>query len=326
MRARTLGILALVGTVGLGATACENGAASVGPETALLSVTPEGGAQDVDATSTSIAVTFDHAMRDHAIDYMAVHEGDVTGPEVVGSWMMEENGTHMRFVPDAGLREGTRYTLHLGGGMEDVDGHMVDLETHGMSMGGMWATDSMMTGGMMGGSHSHMGEGWQVPGNGSYGMVFSFTTAGMAPSELVAVDPQGGAMGVDPAQPITVTFNHAIDSMMVDYAALHEGDINGPEVAGTWSLSEDATQLVFTPDEALKPATEYTIHIGGNMMDEDRNHVDLETHGAHMGGKWAQGSMMHGGMMGGAHPHMGGDWQHPNNGSFGMVFTFTTAA
>ncbi len=326
MRARTLGFVALIGAVGLGATACEDSTTSVEPETALLSVSPEGGAQDVNGDSTSIEVTFDHAMHDHATDYMAVHEGDVTGPEVMGSWTMEENGTHMRFVPDAALEGGTQYTVHLGGGMEDHEGRPVDLETHGMGMGGMWATDSMMTGGMMGGQHAHMGEGWQHPDNGSYGMVFTFTTAGTAPSELVSVDPQGGAVEVDPTEPVTVTFNHAIDSTMVDYAALHEGDINGPEVAGTWSLSEDATQLVFTPDEALKPATQYTIHIGGNMMDEDGSHVDLETHGTHMGGEWADGSMMHGGMMGGDHPHMGEDWQHPDNGSYGMVFTFTTAA
>ena len=193
MRARTLGLLVLIGAVGLAATACEDGTTSVEPETALLSVAPEGGAQDVNADAASIEVTFDHAMHDHAADYMAVHEGDVTGPEVMGSWMMEENGTHMRFVPGAGLKEGTRYTIHVGGNMMDEDGNHVDLETYGMGMGGMWATDSMMAGGMMGGQHAHMSGGWQHPDNGSYGMVFSFTTAGAAQSELVAVDPQGGA-------------------------------------------------------------------------------------------------------------------------------------
>lgn len=176
MNARTFGILALLGAVGLGATACEDGTTSVEPETALLNVTPEGGAQDVNADSTSIAVTFEHAMHDHATDYMAVHEGDVTGPEVQGSWMTEESGTHMRFVPDAGLKDGTRYTLHLGGDMMDEDGNHVDLETHGTHMGGEWADGSMMHGGMMGGDHPHMGEDWQHPDNGSYGMVFTFTT------------------------------------------------------------------------------------------------------------------------------------------------------
>jgi hypothetical protein len=51
---------------------------------------------------------------------------------------------------------------------------------HGDMMGGQWATQSMMTGGMGMGSGSmgsHMGTGWQHPDNGSYGMVFTFTTA-----------------------------------------------------------------------------------------------------------------------------------------------------
>lgn len=326
MRTRIPGLVALIGAVALGTTACDDGTTSVEPETALLSVTPEGGAQNVGVSSTTIEVTFNHAMHDHATDYMAVHEGDVTGPEVMGSWMMEENATVMRFVLDAGLKEGTRYSVHIGGGLEDAEGHGVDLEAHGMSMGGMWAAESMMTGGMMGGQHPHMGTGWRHPENGTYGMVFSFTTAGEPPSELVSVEPQGGAKDVDPTEPIVVTFNHAIDSMMVAYAALHEGDVNGPEVPGRWSLSADATQLIFTPDEALKPDTEYTIHLAGSMMDEDGHHVEMGTHGTQMGGEWVNGSMMHGGMMGGEHPHMGGDWQHPDNGSYGMIFTFATAS
>jgi hypothetical protein len=35
---------------------------------------------------------------------------------------------------------------------------------------------------------------------------------------------------------------------------------------------------------------------------------------------------MHGGMNGGQHDHMGSGWNHPENGSYGMIFTFTTAA
>lgn len=142
---------------------------------------------------------------------------------------------------------------------------------------------------------------------------------------LLSVSPAGGSDDVDPEEPVVVTFDHAIDSMMVEYAALHEGGIDGPEVAGTWTLSTDATQLIFTQDAPLRRATEYTVHLGGDMMDADGHHVDLETHGMHMGGQWATGSMMGGGMMGEHHDHMGEGWQHPDNGSYGMIFTFTTA-
>ncbi|MFW6205982.1 MAG: hypothetical protein ACOC5I_01965 [Gemmatimonadota bacterium] len=77
MRTRTLGLMALAATIGLGATACDESTTSVEPEAALLSVTPEGGTQDVNVASTSVEETFDYPMHDHAADYMAVHEGDV---------------------------------------------------------------------------------------------------------------------------------------------------------------------------------------------------------------------------------------------------------
>jgi hypothetical protein len=44
------------------------------------------------------------------------------------------------------------------------------MEQYGMGMGGQWAT-----GGMMGGQTGMMGTGWHNS-NGSYGMVFGFTT------------------------------------------------------------------------------------------------------------------------------------------------------
>lgn len=151
-----------------------------------------------------------------------------------------------------------------------------------------------------------------------------------APAELLSVTPQGGSTGVSVGTTVVVTFDHAINPVMVEYAALHEGDVTGPEVAGTWSLSEDGTELSFTPDEALKPATTYTIHLGGGMMDASGQHVNFEHHGMEMGGQWATEDMMTGGMggtggmMGGQGHHMGDGWQGPN-GSYGMVFSFTTA-
>jgi hypothetical protein len=271
VRARTARMLALAGTVAIGATACDEGTTTLEPETALLSVAPEGESSNV-ALDAPLVVSFDGPMHDHAGDYAAVHEGDVTGPMVQGTWMMEEGGTVMRFMPAGGWDAGTEYAVHLGGGMTDARGHMVDFESHGPGMGGMWAEGSMMSGGMMGGGqHPHLGEGWQHQ-NGTYGMLFGFMTelaVDSAATALVAVEPTGGATDVDPTEPVVVTFDHAIKPAMTEYAALHEGDVNGPEVAGSWSLSEDSTQLVFTPDEPLKAATKYTIHLGGGMMDAE---------------------------------------------------------
>lgn len=141
---------------------------------------------------------------------------------------------------------------------------------------------------------------------------------------LLSVMPAGGADMVDPDEPIVLRFDHPIHGHMVDYVALHLGDVNGPVVAGQWELREAGTELVFEPAEALEAATAYTIHVGGGMTDTRGRHVDLETHGQHMGGHWAGSSTM-GGMMGGSHSHMGDGWRHHANGGHGMTFTFTTA-
>ncbi|HKJ91532.1 MAG TPA: Ig-like domain-containing protein [Longimicrobiales bacterium] len=114
------------------------------------------------------------------------------------------------------------------------------------------------------------------------------TTAPVTPpTQLLSVVPQGGATNVDPTLPVTVTFDHPLAQQMTEYASLHEGDVTGPVVPGTWAFEQDDSVLVFTPDQPLKPATQYTIHLGGGMMD-------------------AQGD----------------GWQG-SNGMYGMVFTFT---
>ena len=150
-------------------------------DTALLSVTPVGGSTNVDPGSV-ISMQFSGPMQDGMEMYVAMHEGDVTGPEVAGTWTWNGEHTHLGFSPTGPLMPETHYTLHVGGGMTDQAGHGIDLDAHGPDMGGDWATDDMMMGGgshMGDGSHtgqdSHMGEGWQHF-NGSYGMVFSFTT------------------------------------------------------------------------------------------------------------------------------------------------------
>lgn len=139
---------------------------------------------------------------------------------------------------------------------------------------------------------------------------------------------------MDPTQPVVVEFDHPLMPYMSEYAALHEGDVTGPEIPGSWTWAEDYTRLVFTPAQPLKPATLYTIHLGGAMTDSQGRRVDLEEHGFGMGGEWAweemfehMGSGMgHGMGTGGTfdHPHMDHDWQGPN-GAYGMVFSFTTA-
>ncbi|MDP2958247.1 MAG: Ig-like domain-containing protein [Longimicrobiales bacterium] len=150
-------------------------------------------------------------------------------------------------------------------------------------------------------------------------------------ASLLSVQPAGGSVNVAVGRNVVITFDHAIAAGMEAYAALHEGSVVGPVVAGAWGASQDRTVLTFRPAAPLKAATTYVIHLGGGMMGGNGQRVNLERHGIGMGGQWATGSMMTGGMgagmmSGGQSTMMGSGWQHPNNGSYGMVFTFKTAA
>lgn len=140
-------------------------------------------------------------------------------------------------------------------------------------------------------------------------------------ARVVSVVPSGAATGVDPNAPIVITFSHPMLSGMEQYAALHEGDVTGPVVAGTWAWSDDHTVLTFTPAQPLKALTPYTLHLGGGMRATDGGFVDYGPCIGQYNGQWATRQMMGGGMMGGN--MMGTGWRHPN-GTYGMVFTFTT--
>jgi len=147
-------------------------------------------------------------------------------------------------------------------------------------------------------------------------------TAPALTARVVSVVPSGGATGVDPNAPLVVTFSHPMRSGMEQYTALHEGDVTGPVVAGAWVWSAERTILTFTPVQPLKAQTQYTLHLGGGMRANDGGFVDYGPCVQQEGGQWATREMMSGGMMGGN--MMGSGWRHPN-GTYGMVFTFTTA-
>lgn len=146
-------------------------------------------------------------------------------------------------------------------------------------------------------------------------------------TSLLSVIPIGGATDVDPNTPITMEFEHAMHRDM--YAAVHEGgNVSGALVQGNWAWSDDMTHLTFTHTMPFNTMAEYTIHIGGGMMDADGQVIDLGQHGHDMGGEWVtqhmmDQRMMHGGNMMGADDMMGDGWTHDNE-TYGMVFTFTT--
>ncbi|MBI4410056.1 MAG: Ig-like domain-containing protein [Gemmatimonadetes bacterium] len=175
---------AVLGLALLGGVACEENEPNAVAASELASVVPPGGATGVDPNGP-IVVEFTHAVGTGMEQYVVLHEGTVTGPVVPGTWSWSADRTRLTFTPASPLQSQTRYTLHIGGGMRDADGHTVGLERHGGHMGGQWATGEMMTDGMMGGGwmgggmmadSTMMGAGWRHA-NGSYGMVFSFITS-----------------------------------------------------------------------------------------------------------------------------------------------------
>ena len=150
------------------------------------------------------------------------------------------------------------------------------------------------------------------------------TTPQMEETALLSVIPQGGTTGVDPNGPFVLEFTHSMQSGMEEYADVHEGDVEGPLVAGSWSWNTEFTKLTFTPVAPLKKLTQYVVHIGGGMVDEDGNPINYGLHGLGMGGQWMTQQMHQGGQHGYG-TGQGEGWTHPTNGSYGMVFIFTTA-
>lgn len=122
---------------------------------------------------------------------------------------------------------------------------------------------------------------------------------------LASVTPRGGSMGVDPGATITMEFTSPMMDGMEALIDLHEGDLDGPPVPGTWSWSADRMRLTFTPGGPLDPGTTYFLHMAGGMMDADGHRLDYGTHGPGMGGEWDRMGMM--------------------GGTEGMYFPFTTA-
>lgn len=139
-------------------------------------------------------------------------------------------------------------------------------------------------------------------------------------TSIVSLEPSGGATGVDPGAPIVIVFSRPMPSAMEQYVVLHEGALDGPVVPMTCAWTPDQTVLTCTPLQPLAPATRHTLHLGGGMHDWMGGGLDYEQCIGRYGGQWATGGMM--GM--GDPTRMGPGWRHAN-GSYGMVFGFTTA-
>ena len=151
------------------AAGCSFGMMDSNLATQLLSVSPSGGATGV-AASSDVVLSFSRPMMAGMEQYLALHQDRITSPTMPMNCAWSADRMTLTCHPDQPLAPATRYAVHMGGGMMDAEGRGAGMGRYGMGRGGRWAT-----GGMMSGQTGMMGTGWAC-GNGSYGMVFEFTT------------------------------------------------------------------------------------------------------------------------------------------------------
>lgn len=141
---------------------------------AFMSMSPAGGDMGV-STGASVTFRWDTPMGVGMEQFVDLHQGSLGGPTVPMGCIWSADQTQLTCTPTAPLRPGTRYVVHVGGGMMDANGQPIDIGQYGPGFGGQW-----IMGGMMGGFHAGtpwggLGAGWRHS-NGSFGMWFSFTT------------------------------------------------------------------------------------------------------------------------------------------------------
>jgi hypothetical protein len=179
MTARKAAVV-LLATLAL--AACSASPASTGltaPGIAVSSVTPAGGATGVDP-AVPVTIAFSRPMMAGMELLVLVHEGSVTGPQVVSVATWSADRTQLTLVPSQILKAMTNYVVHLSPNLRGSDGMMVDFAALNQAVGGEAVSSTMMTGGLMGGGAGQgmmSGPGWQA-GSGvwGFGMILTFKT------------------------------------------------------------------------------------------------------------------------------------------------------
>jgi len=143
-----------------------------------------------------------------------------------------------------------------------------------------------------------------------------------ATATLATVTPIPAATAVATSSTITLTFGQPMMAGMEQYMDLHLGGITGATVPMNCGWSPDQTTLTCTPTNPLMAGTQYTIHVGAGMTDDQHHMMDMD-HWATMGGQWATSGMMGGMHAGQPIGMMGAGWMQGSH--YGMLFGFTTA-
>jgi hypothetical protein len=141
---------------------------------------------------------------------------------------------------------------------------------------------------------------------------------------FLSVAPRGGSTVVPTSTSIELTFGAPMAAAMEQYLDLHVGSIAGPTWPMGCAFSSDRTTLTCMPSAPLDPHTTYVLHVGGGLRTESDQAIDHGAHGPGMGGQWLMGGTSGPRHAGHGWGMMDGGWRNAN-GSYGMVFTFTTA-
>lgn len=146
---------------------------------------------------------------------------------------------------------------------------------------------------------------------------------------VLAIVPANLSVSADPSKPVVITFSRPMQMGMETFVVLHEGGVTGSPVAGVATWSDDRTMMTFTPSAPLKARMTWTLHFSPGMRGLDREAIDFAAC-TRLGGRYVTAGMMgltsSSGMMNGSWGSgmMGGGWRAAD-GSFGMIFSFTTA-
>lgn len=144
---------------------------------------------------------------------------------------------------------------------------------------------------------------------------------------LLTIAPANQTAGVSPAGVVTLTFNMAMMQGMEMLVVVHEGSVTGAQVAGSSAWSTDRRTMTFTPAAALKARTTYVVHLSPSLQGSNGRMINST------GGMMTSGQSVTGSMMGSTGSMMNGQWGpgmigagwQAATGTYGMMFTFTTA-
>jgi len=158
------------------AVGCSDGSSAPNQTTTSLTlVSPAGDATNVDPVAT-ISLTFSGPMAQGMEDYMDVHAGTTADATVPMTCTWSADRTTLTCTHAAPFVAASMYTIHVGAGMMDANGHVINMQAMVNTMAGTWLMPGMMGDMHAGQPMNMMGAGWKGS-NGSYGMMFTFTTA-----------------------------------------------------------------------------------------------------------------------------------------------------